>query len=90
MGIWISKKEGLNRTNKMRQKGSRNKKNFLKKEFKELLDSIYDFNLHNPDATSAKIKTTNKELIPLLEKVGYKLTFENELGGRFHYTISWE
>ena len=90
MKIWTSKKKGLSRTNKMRQKGSRNKERILKKEFKNMLDLIYNFNLHNPDATSAKIDFVNKGLVPLLEEVGYKLEFEYELGGRFYYTISWE
>lgn len=90
MKTWISKKEGLSRTNKMRQKGSRNRERILKKEFKDMLNLIYNFNLHNPDTTSAKIDFVNKGLVPLLEEVGYKLEFEYELGGRFYYTISWE
>ena len=90
MKIWTSKKEGLSRTNKMRQKGSRNRERILKKEFKNMLNLIYNFNLHNPDATSAKIDFVNKGLEPLLEEVGYKLEFEYELGGRFYYTIRWE
>lgn len=90
MKNWISKKEGLSRTNKMRQKGNKNRERILKKEFKEMLDLIYNFNLHNPDATSAKIDFVNKGLVPLLEEVGYKLEFQYELGCRFYYMISWE
>ena len=90
MKIWISKREGLDCTNKMRQKGSRNRERILRKEFEDMLNLIYNFNLHNPDATSAKINFVNKGLEPLLEEVGYKLEFEYELGGRFYYTIRWE
>lgn len=90
MKIWGSKKEGLSRTNKMRQKGSRNRNRILKKEFKDMLDLIYNFNLRNPDATSAKIDFVNKGLVPLLEEVGYKLEFQYELDCRFYYIISWE
>ena len=90
MKIWASKGEGLSRTNKMRQKGSRHREKILKKEFKKALDLIYDFNLHNPDATSAKIGFINKELVSLLEEKGYKLEFQYELGCRFYYVISWE
>ena len=90
MKTWISKKEGLSRTNKMRQKGSRNREKILKKEFRNVLDLIYNFNLHNPDATSAKINFVNKGLESLLKEVGYKLEFELELNGLFYYTIRWE
>lgn len=90
MKIWASKGEGLSRTNKMRQKGSRYRERILKKELKAMLDLIYNFNLHNPDATEAKIDFVNKGLVPLLEEVGYKLEFEYELGCRFYYIISWE
>ena len=90
MKIWGSKGEGLSRTNKMRQKGSRNRDKILRKEFKDMLDLIYNFNLHNPDATDAKIDFVNKGLVPLLEEVGYKLEFQYELGGRFYYFIKWE
>ena len=90
MKIWASKGEGLSRTNKMRQKGSRNRERILRKEFKDILELIYNFNLQNPDATSAKIDFVNKGLVPLLEKVGYKLEFQYELGCRFYYIISWE
>ena len=90
MKNWTSKGEGLSRTNRMRQKGSRNKEKILKKEFKDILELIYNFNLHNPDATSAKIDFVNKGLVPLLEEVGYKLEFQYELGCRFYYVISWE
>ena len=90
MKIWISKREGLSRTNKMRQKGSRYRERILKKELKAMLDLIYNFNLHNPDATEAKIDFVNKGLVPLLEEKGYKLEFQYELGCRFYYNISWE
>lgn len=90
MKTWISKKEGLSRTNKMRQKGNKNRERILKKEFRDMLDAIYNFNLHNPDATNAKINFVNKGLEPLLEEVGYKLKFEYELNSHFYYTISWE
>lgn len=90
MKIWGSKGEGLSRTNKMRQKGSRNRDKILRKEFKDMLDLIYNFNLHNPDATDAKIDFVNKGLVPLLEEVGYKLEFQYELSGRFYYIIKWE
>ena len=90
MKIWTSKREGLSWTNKMRQKGSRNRERILKKEFKAMLELIYNFNLHNPDATDAKIDFVNKGIVPLLEEVGYKLEFQYELGGRFYYIISWE
>ena len=90
MKIWTSKEKGLSRTNKMRQKGSRNRERILKKEFKKALDLIYNFNLHNPDATRVKIGFVNKGLEPLLEEAGYKLEFEYELSGHFYYTIRWE
>ena len=90
MKIWTSKGEGLSRTNKMRQKGSRHRERILRKEFKAMLELIYNFNLHNPDATDAKIDFVNKGIVPLLEEVGYKLEFQYELGGRFYYIISWE
>lgn len=90
MKIWGSKGEGLSRTNKMRQKGSKNREKILRKELKDMLDLIYNFNLHNPDATSAKIDFINKGLVPLLEEKGYKLEFQYELGCRFYYIISWE
>lgn len=90
MKIWASKREGLSRTNKMRQKGSRNRERILRKEFKDILELIYNFNLHNPDATSAKIDFVNKGLVPLLEKAGYELEFQYELGCRFYYIIRWE
>ena len=90
MKTWISKKEGLSRTNKMRQKGSKNRERILKKEFRDMLDAIYNFNLHNPDATSAKINFVNKGLEPLLEEAGYKLEFQYELDCRFFYIIRWE
>ena len=90
MKIWTSKREGLSRTNKMRQKGSRNRERILKKEFKRALELIYNFNLHNPDATKVKIGFVNKGLVPLLEEAGYKLEFEYEFSGRFYYMISWE
>lgn len=67
MKIWGSKGEGLSRTNKMRQKGSRNREKILRKEFKDILELIYNFNLQNPDATSAKIDFINEGLVPLLE-----------------------
>ena len=90
MKIWTSKREGLSRTNKMRQKGSRNRERILKKEFKKALGLIYNFNFHNPDATSAKVDFVNEGLVPLLEEKGYKLEFQYELGCRFYYIISWE
>ena len=90
MKIWASKGEGLSRTNKMRQKGSRYRERILRKELKAMLDLIYNFNLHNPDATSAKIDFVNEGLVPLLEEKGYKLEFQYELGCRFYYVISWE
>ena len=90
MKIWASKGEGLSRTNKMRQKGSKHKEKILRKELKAMLDLIYNFNLHNPEATSAKIDFVNKELESRLEEVGYKLKFEYERNGHFYYTISWE
>ena len=90
MKIWASKGEGLSRTNKMRQKGSRHREKILRKELKAMLDLIYNFNLHNPDATSAKIDFVNEGLVPLLEEKGYKLEFQYELGCRFYYIISWE
>ena len=90
MKIWTSKKEGLSRTNKMREKGSRNREKILKKEFKKALELIYNFNLHNPDATKVKIGFVNKGLVSLLEEAGYKLEFEYESSGRFYYMISWE
>lgn len=90
MKIWASKGEGLNRTNKMRQKGSRHREKILRKELKAMLDLIYNFNLHNPDATSAKISFVNKGLVPLLEEKGYKLKFQYELDCRFYYIIRWE
>jgi hypothetical protein len=74
----------------MRQKGNKNRERILNKELKEMLDLIYNFNLHNPDATSAKIEFVNKGLVPLLEAIGYKLEFQYELGCRFYYIISWE
>jgi hypothetical protein len=74
----------------MRQRDSRNRDRILRKEFKEMLDLIYHFNLHNPEATSAKIEFENKGLVPLLEEVGYKLEFEKELNCRFFYIIRWE
>ena len=55
-----------------------------------MLNLIYNFNLHNPDATSVKIDFVNKGLVPLLEEVGYKLEFQYKLGYRFYYIISWE
>ena len=90
MKTWASKGEGLSRTNKMRQKGSRHREKILRKELKAMLDLIYNFNLHNPDATSAKIDFVNEGLVPLLEEKGYKLEFQYELGCRFYYIISWE
>ena len=90
MKIWTSKGEGLSRTNKMRQKGSKNRDRILKKEFKDMLNMIYNFNLRNPDATSAKIDFVNKGLVPLLEEIGYKLEFQYELDCRFYYVIRWE
>lgn len=90
MKNWFSKKEGLSRTNKMRQKGNKNRERILRKEFKEMLDLIYNFNLHNPDATNARIDFVNKGLVHLLEEAGYKLEFQYELGCRFYYIISWE
>lgn len=90
MKIWGSKGEGLSRTNKMRQKGSRNRERILRKELKDMLELIYDFNLHNPEATSAKIDFVNKGLVPLLEEIGYTLEFQYELSCRFFYIIRWE
>ena len=90
MKNWISKKEGLSRTNKMRQKGSKNRERILKREFRDMLDLIYNFNLHNPNATCAEINFVNKELESRLEEVGYKLKFKYERNGHFYYTISWE
>ena len=90
MKIWDSKGEGLSRTNKMRQKGNKDREKILKREFKDMLDLIYNFNLHNPNATCAKINFVNKELESRLEEVGYKLKFEYERNGHFYYTISWE
>ena len=66
------------------------KKQIKKKEFKKALNLIYNFNLHNPDATRVEIGFTNKGLVPLLEEVGYKLEFQYELCGRFYYMIRWE
>lgn len=95
MKIWGSNMgmrefEGLNTTNRMRQKGRKQKAKIVKKEFKDALKQIYNFNLHNPDATKAEISFVNKDVVPLLEEVGYHLDFKFETDLRFYYTIKWE
>lgn len=95
MKIWGSNMgmrefEGLNTTNRMRQKGWRQKDKIVKREFKDALKQIYNFNLRNPDATKAEISFVNRDVVPLLEEVGYHLDFKFESDLRFYYTIRWE
>lgn len=86
----MREKKGLERTNRMRQKGRKNRDKIVRREFKDTLKKIYNFNFHNPDAKSAEINFVNNGVAPLLEEVGYKLEFKYEDNVRFYYTIRWE